>query len=336
MRIYKITNPSGKTMYGIDYKDASDKRIQKIISSSKKDAEDALAKARTDTFNEKTMGIKTIPKKYFSELREKFESYSKTNKKANTHASHLYSLLHLRKVFDNEYLEDITVLKIEEYKAKRSECVKPASLNRELACIKYMFNLAEEWGFIKTNIAKKIKMVKEPSGRVQYLKTKDDIQKLISSCVPGHLRMAVIIALNTGMRRGEILSLTKDRIDLENKLIRVFESKSGKPRDVPINKILHKALREWMEKIDGNELFAVKEIKRSFNTACRKAGIKNFTFHDLRHTFASHLVMDGVDIATVSRLLGHANIQMTMKYAHLSPDHRLLAVQRMERFFDGI
>lgn len=82
-----------------------------------------------------------------------------------------------------------------------------------------------------------------------------------------------------------------------------------------------------MDKVEGEFIIPIKDFKRSFKTACKNAGLRNVTFHTLRHTAASYLVMGGVDLATVKEILGHSTIQMTMRYAHLSPDHRKNAVE---------
>ncbi len=152
--------------------------------------------------------------------------------------------------------------------------------------------------------------------------------------------MIVLIALNTGMRKSEILGLKKGDIDLQNNIITVSESKvrgqrettkSGKRRDVPISESLKNELVDYMDTLEGDEFFTVNEFKRSFLGAVRRAGISDFTFHDLRHTFASYLVMGGIDLATVKELMGHATIQMTMRYAHLSADHRKRALEIIQQ-----
>lgn len=341
--IYKVKNPSGEIMYGIDFYDSSGQRVRQVIGDTKKLAEAALAKAKTVRFEEKVMGVKRQPQVYFSELREKFIEFSKANKKYKTYESHLNSLKFLNEAFDREFLSDITLLRIEEYKTQRLKLVSPASVNRELACLKYMLNKAEEWGLFSNNPSRKIQLMKESPGRIRYL-SKEEIKKLVQSCGLEYLRVIVIIALNTGMRRGEILALKWSDIDFEQGIVHIEktlstkgerqDTKSGERRDLPMNNVLRKILMEWKDKSNGMELFAIKDIKRSFITACRKAGIQDFHFHDLRHTFASHQVMSGTDLTTVSKLLGHSTILMTMKYSHLSPDHMLKAMKRMEEFFE--
>jgi len=159
----------------------------------------------------------------------------------------------------------------------------------------------------------------------------------LSNC-SGYLRDIVLVALNTGMRKGEIFNLKWQDVDLDLRMIHVSDSKNYEARDIPMNDILYKTLKALREKAEeGQEYVFVNpktgrpyDLKRSFKTALKRAGIEDFTFHDLRHTFASHLVMNGVDLMTVKELLGHKDIKMTMRYSHLSPDHKRVAVKRIE------
>jgi integrase len=115
----------------------------------------------------------------------------------------------------------------------------------------------------------------------------------------------VEVALLTGMRRSELLGLKWEQI--RNGFIYLTETKGGKARQIPIN-----------DRLEGRRFY---EVKRSFVSACRRAGIEDFRFHDLRHTFASRLVMKGASLKAVQELLGHADLKMTMRYAHLSHEH---------------
>ena len=126
-------------------------------------------------------------------------------------------------------------------------------------------------------------------------------------------------------------------VDLKHDFILLDVTKNGERREIPINATLKKALQGLTRRIDVPYVFyspdtgkPYKSISRSFKTALRKTGIKDFKFHDLRHTFASHLVMAGVDITTVSRLLGHKTLTMTLRYAHLAPSHMVKAVDVLD------
>jgi len=140
------------------------------------------------------------------------------------------------------------------------------------------------------------------------------------------------------MRKGEILSLKWDNVDLRHGFILLDITKNGERREIPINDTLKGVLQGITRRLDISYVFydnatgkPYQDVKRSFNTALRKAGIKNFHFHDLRHTFASHLVMAGIDITTVSRLLGHKTLTMTLRYSHLAPARMAKAVDILDK-----
>lgn len=144
----------------------------------------------------------------------------------------------------------------------------------------------------------------------------------------------ILLALNTGLRRGEIFGLKWNDIDLERRIIRITDTKNSEEKRVPIGdeaiRILGKIPRE-----ESPYLFPSKKGKKldnianAFGTARNKAGLKDFRFHDLRHTFASWLMMSGVDLFTVKELMGHKDIKMTQRYAHLAPEHKMAAVNKM-------
>lgn len=231
----------------------------------------------------------------------------------------------------------------------------PASVNRHVGTLKHMFQKAVDWEMVSEDVAKrvrKIKLTPENNRRLRYLSF-DESATLLNCCTK-HLKPIVAFALNTGCRKGEILKLTWDRVDLKHGFILLDDTKSGKRREIPINRTVRAVLQGIVRRLDVPYVFvnpdtakerpSVKEggnkrpasgryldIKRSFGNACRKAGIQDFRFHDLRHTFASQLVMNGVDITTVSKLLGHATLTMTLRYAHLAPDHLQSAVDVLSR-----
>jgi integrase len=140
--------------------------------------------------------------------------------------------------------------------------------------------------------------------------------------------------LTTGMRRGEILGLKWDFIKLDNRLIILPVTKNNTVRVLPINDTPHRILSEMPEKsgyVFGNGK-PITDVKHSFTSACRKAGITDFRFHDLRHTYASHLAMRGVHIRAPQQLLGHKTLAMTQRYSHLAPEQ----LQNAVKLLDGV
>jgi integrase len=154
----------------------------------------------------------------------------------------------------------------------------------------------------------------------------------------GYIKAVITVALNTGLRRGEILNLKWSQLDFANVFIKLEKTKSGKARTVPMNSLVVNTLKQLEQNKDHDEyLFwngksnkPIQDIRKAFKRSCDAAGITNLRFHDLRHNFASSLVENGVDIVTVSELLGHSNINLTAKrYSHPSPFHKRRAVESL-------
>jgi integrase len=191
----------------------------------------------------------------------------------------------------------------------------------------------------KENPVRGVKLYKENNRRLRFLLV-DEMRSLIDNCQP-HLRPIVITALNTGMRVGEILGLRWDEVDFDRGQILVRTSKNGEPRHVEMNGLLADTLRQMQRRPQNPYVFGSRDgnpyadIRKSFKSALAASGIAEFRFHDLRHTFASHLVMNGVDLMTVKELLGHKTIQMTLRYSHLSQGHKKKAVEAIGSILDG-
>jgi len=218
----------------------------------------------------------------------------------------------------------------------RKPRVSPATVNRELAFLKTMFNKAVEWGRLESSPLKNVKKFREDNGRERIL-TNEETKRLVDAA-NGHLRPILIIALNTGMRRGEILGLRWENVKLSKRCIHIEDSKAGKPRSIPMNGLVIEA----MSIIPQNSEYVfynsrtkgpIQDVKTAFKSVCENVGIKGLRFHDLRHTFATNLIMSGVDLVTVSKILGHASIQMTMRYAHPTPENMQRAVDALGEIF---
>ena len=219
---------------------------------------------------------------------------------------------------------------IEEYKSRGIAGFAPATINREMACMKHLYTVAIKWGKTTRNPVKDVKLFKESNSRTRYLEF-EETERLIGSC-EAYLRDIVIIAVNTGMRMGEIFNLQWEHIDLKRKIIYLMETKNGDMREIPMNDRVAGTLFNIVQNADIPYIFHNKQgkpftsVKKSFATALRRSRISNFRFHDLRHTFASHLAIKGIDLNTIRELLGHKSMRMTLRYAHLNQEHKQQAV----------
>jgi len=254
-----------------------------------------------------------------------------------------YYLNILPEHFKQLKLYQISIVEIEKLQTHWiSKEYSKATSNKYLAILKASLAKAYEWDMITEEILKSLKKVKPLRGetkRLRYL-TEDEIIKLLDNC-ESYLYPIVFVALNTGMRKSEILNFTWDNVDLKNGLILLEKTKNGERREIPMNEPLKQLFRQLFIKrrLDTEYVFVNPEtgkryidLKRSFATACKKSGIRDFHFHDLRHTFASQLVMNGVDLKTVQELLGHKDIKMTLRYSHLSQAHKKEAVNKITGF----
>lgn len=228
---------------------------------------------------------------------------------------------------------------IERQKAARAKVVAPATVNRELAFIKRAFAVAMQEGLLDANPARPVKKFVENNARIPYL-TDDEETRLREALGEDDWPLAAV-AIHTGLRRSEQLNLRWAHVDFATGVVTVTRSKNGEARHVPMNDTVRTILRALPSRLKSEFVFPSASgetpidgqnlANRIFVPAARRAKIEGLRWHDLRHTFASRLVMAGVDIRTVQELLGHKTIQMTLRYAHLSPGHRLEAVQRLNR-----
>jgi len=314
------------------------RRKREKIGPSKILAINVLHKRKVEIAENRYLDIRKQDRISFEDFADDFLNlYSKPNKKS--WKSDEYNLTNIIPFFKGKNLYEITVEDIERFKAVRSRSkVGPATVNRNLATIKTLFNKAVEWGKIENSPAKNVKFLREPSGRLRYLE-KEEIKKLLSNC-SAHLKPIVTLALFTGMRRGEILGLKWQDVDFQRGIIYLLDTKNGAKREVFVNALVRKALVCTRKNPESPYIFCAKngrpyhDIRKSFWTALKKSGILNFRFHDLRHTFASQLVMAGVDINTVRELLGHKDIRMTLRYSHLSSDYKRRAVDILGQQMD--
>ncbi len=334
MGIYRRGN-----VYWIDYYDPNRKRVQESSeSSNRRDAEGFLALRRSEILR----GVYKQPVKIsLGEFGERYMEHAKANKRSWLRDEQM--LNHLCGFFGKDRpLTEVTPVQIESYKIQRQSKIADSTVNRELALLKRMFNLAITWDlYFGLNPVRKVRFFRESNNRLRVLNPEEE-EKLLQNAIP-YLQDLIRFALNTGLRTGEIFSLRWSHVDLQRGILAVFASKTQTIREIPINSAARKVLEAWKLNQKNEILFynpqtgkPFVDLKAGFALACEKAGIEEVTWHTLRHTFASRLVNSGVDIVTVKELLGHSSISVTMRYAHTNIESKRAAVEKLDGFGDNL
>lgn len=218
----------------------------------------------------------------------------------------------------------------------------PGTVSRYMTTMSYVMNLALcEWEWIENNPFSRVKKPTEPRGRVRFLDD-DERTRLIDICLASShksLYPIVVLAISTGMRKGEILNIKWKDIDLSRSRLVLHETKNNERRAIPIVGLAHKILadKSKVRQIDSQLVFPSSDpnkptcIRKAWDTALSDAKIDDFKFHDLRHTAASYLAMNGATLAEIAEVLGHKTLQMVKRYAHLSEAHTSSVVERMNK-----
>ncbi|MHB1664447.1 MAG: tyrosine-type recombinase/integrase [bacterium] len=335
MRLYKRGN-----IWWCEFR-ADKKHYQHSCKTKdKKLAEEVAAALQADIVRNKF----NIPAKYKAEksFLNIWEEYLKVN---SSNAAKWKN--YIAKQFINEFkknIKNIIQLDIKTYQLKRkfeilslpkniskkeSE-ISFRSVNIEISTLNHFFNFCIEKGYIDKNPATGIKKLNELS-RLKTL-SDTDIDKLINGATNKLTRELITFLIYTGCRKGEALNLKWDDVDLQNNVIAIKGTKTKYDRYIPI----HTQLKELLSGIEKNQdcLYVFNQngrklgdFRRSFKTACRNAGLKDMRIHDLRHVFASKMVMNGTSLYITGELLGHRTTQMTKRYSHLVPETLRKAVE---------
>lgn len=255
-------------------------------------------------------------------------------------------------------LADVTPALIAECRDKlagtvtvRGKLYAPATVLRYMSALSHSFTIAvKEWGWIDDTPMRKVNKPSLPRGRVRFL-SDDERVRLLKSCKESnnsYLYPVVVLALSTGMRQGEIMGLTWDVVDLNRGRAILHETKNGERRAVAITGHALELLRELgkVRRIESNLLFPAKgnasqkpqkpmDLRTPWEAVVKKAELQDFRFHDLRHSAASYLAMNGASLAEIAEVLGHKTLQMVKRYAHLSEGHTARVVESMNQKIFG-
>jgi integrase len=286
-----------------------------------------------------------------SDLIDKYISDVLPGKRASTAYNQNYQLAWWKKQLGHYRLTDVTPALLIDYRDKRVRNTdkRPSgvTVKRWLAVLSHCFTMAvQEWQWCDENPVLKITKPRERRGRVRYL-SDEERHQLLEACQDSrnpYLYIIVMLALATGARRGELLRLCWPDVDLKRGTLTFHETKNGDRRAVPLTgqalTLMHQHAK--VRRLDTALVFPdatgkrALGIREAFEGAVERAGIKDFRFHDLRHTFASYLAMNGATLAEIAETLGHKTLAMVKRYAHLTEAHTRSVVERMNRAVFGV
>ena len=342
--IFKYVGKQG-AVYGIDYY-AGGKKHREIVGPLLGEARQKLEERRAIAKGGGYESVANRRKITFEQLIQKYAEIQKGEPYFERTRKYYVNIL--LGFFATHKLCQIAPLDIEDFKKKRKETLTQhgkersgISVNRELETLRHIFNKAVEWGMMDKNPFNRFSnpiFFEEDNGRVRFLEA-EEIQRLLSVSPP-YLKNIIKGAILTGLRKGDLLNMKWSDVDLERGFMTYREQKKGdKFRIKELNDDMISLVME-IPKGQSDHIFCspdgklLKDIKRSFATALKKAGIKNFHFHDLRHTSASHLLMRGASLRSVQEHLGHSSLAMTQRYSHLSRNFQKQEVQKLNGLCD--
>jgi integrase len=324
-----ITERNGN--YKIDVR-VQGKRIRRVIGPDQELAELVVKDLEVKAAKGEYLGIVEERQIAFKGFCGDYLKWARANKTLSTVARDESTInKHLIPWFGATNLPRITPKQIEDYKGHRVAKAKPRTVNRELDTLRSMFSRAVEWGWIKQHPCTAVKRLKYQKQPPAYL-NRTQLATLLEHCDTPLLRAFVALGGHAGLRRGEILQLCWDDVDLRTAKLTIRHTKNNEFRMVPMNEVVQTALRRHPRHITSPLVLArpdgegYKDVRFPFEGALKRAELPRIRIHDLRHSFGSNLVAAGVPLPVVSELMGHKDISTTMIYAHLTPAQKQDAV----------
>lgn len=351
------TRPDRPGFWG-SWIDAQGRRVQKKLAAHTfTQAKDVLAAEKAKAEKHRVLGYAPPTEDTFNTFADDFLKYQKKRispmvvkgKMSQVEYDRQRGIVerHLKPFFGTMQLAKIRRKDVVAYIHGRMGEVSDGTIIKECNVLKRLFNVAIELEMVTANPAHKAPLPKAPEGRVRWL-TNDELHKVLGACyIPPDedgneqeqwLRHAAGLAVALGARRGELLNVNVPDINLDTRTIMLRRTKNGKARPAFINDLAMQVLESMgihelkRRKVRGPLLtgFTPEQLSMRFIRACRDAGVEDFSFHDLRHCYASHLRMAGADLHDLKELLGHSDLRMTVRYAHLSQAHLSAAAARLD------
>lgn len=326
-----------RASWAVSYIDAQGERQRKIVTAhTRQQAVGALAAIKTQEEKARILGVRPASDVTMEDLLARYKRHQKPRVRPTTF-ERLDGILATIKRHLPEQAKDITKQTIAQYIETRSETVKPGTVAKEMSVLKHALKLAVEWDLLQSNSATGARLPKIPAGRTKYL-TPGELKAALESC-PDWMRAPMAFAACTGVRRGEMLSLRWMDIDLNSSRLFLRETKNGTLRILPLSASALTVLHSLPGGAASDLVFAgVDPARLSVYTkrVFARLGIPDASFHTLRHTAASWMVQQGVDLYGVGQILGHKTPRMTQRYAHLSPDYMANAVGKLDGIMGGM
>lgn len=318
----------------VSYTDAAGRRQREAVAAqTRPQAVAARVALMLKAERDRVLGVREASDITTADLFARYKRHQKTRLRATTF-ERLDGILEALETALPELARDITKRTVADYISTRSDAVAPGTVQKEISVLKHALRLAVEWELLNTNPAQGAKLPKLPEGRTRYLSPAE--LRAALEAAPDWMRAPLALATFTGMRRGELLGLRWADVDLQSRRIYLRETKNGSLRVLALNELASRVLSSLPRGVAGDAVLAGVDPKR-LSVYTRRLfealGIKEASFHSLRHTAASWLVMQGVDLYAVGQLLGHRTPRMTQRYAHLSPQYMAGAVGKLDSVF---